>query len=231
VYIAGFFVFSDYMKPGLRMAAIMNLPVISVLTHDSIGVGEDGPTHQPVEQLAGLRSIPNLTVIRPCDTNETAAAWVAALTRKSPTVLALSRQNLPLLKESGKGLLKGAYVVKESEKATPDVILMATGSEVGLVYQAADVLKEKGVSARVISMPCWEIFEEQPDSYKEALLPKAVTKRLAVEAASAFGWHKYVGSAGAVLSKDDYGASGPADQLFNKFGFTVDHVVELAMKL
>lgn len=231
-YIAGFFVFCDYMKPAMRLAALMGLPVINVLTHDSIGVGEDGPTHQPIEQIASLRSIPNFTVIRPCDTNETAAAWYLALTRtESPTALLLTRQNLTLLKETGKGALKGAYILRDSEKAVPDIILMATGSEVDLIYKAKDVLKEKGVDARVVSMPSWEIFEEQPDEYKESVLPKNVRARLAVEAASSFGWQKYVGFDGDMITIDTFGASAPADKLFVKYGFTVENVVDRALKV
>lgn len=231
-YIAGFFVFSDYMKPALRLSALMGLPVISILTHDSIGVGEDGPTHQPIEHLAALRSMPNYTVFRPCDTKETAAGWYAALTRKtSPTALILTRQNLPLLKETGKEALKGAYVLRESKKDIPDVILMASGSEVELIYKAYDVLQEKGVDARVISMPSWEIFEEQPEEYKEKILPKNVTKRVAVEAASDFGWHKYTGLDGEIISINTFGASAPAELLFEKFGFTVENVVEKALKV
>ncbi len=231
-YIAGFFVFSDYMKAGLRMSALMGLPVVSIFTHDSIGVGEDGPTHQPVEQLAALRSMPNYTVIRPCDSRETAAAWYLALTRtKSPTGIILSRQNLPLLDGTGKNALKGAYILRDSKKKTPDVLLMATGSEVELIYKAWDVLREKGVDARVISMPSWEVFEEQTDKYKESVIPSAVRSRVAVEAASDFGWYKYVGLDGEVISMHGYGASAPAGKLFDKFGFTVDNVVETALKV
>ena len=212
-YIAGFFVFSDYMKAGLRLSALMELPVVSIFTHDSIGVGEDGPTHQPIEQLAALRSMPNYTVIRPCDTHETAAAWYLALTRrKSPTALILSRQSLPLLPETGKGALKGAYILKDCE-GTPDVLLMATGSEVELIYKAYDELKEKGVKARVISMPSWEVFEEQSEEYKESVLPKNVRARVAVEAASDFGWQKYTGLDGKVICMNGYGASAPAGSL------------------
>lgn len=230
-YIAGFFVFSDYMKAGLRMEALMGLPVISILTHDSIGVGEDGPTHQPIEHLAALRSMPNYTVFRPCDTHETAAGWYAALTRtNSPTALVLSRQNLPLLAETGKNALKGAYVLKDCE-GTPDVLLMASGSEVELIYKAYDVLKEKGIKARVISMPCWELFEEQSEEYKESVLPNAVRSRVAVEAASPFGWHKYVGMDGEIIAMNGFGASAPADTLFKEYGFTVENVVEKAMKV
>ena len=229
-YIATFFVFSDYMKSGLRMSALMGLPVVSILTHDSIGVGEDGPTHQPIEQLIALRSIPNYTVFRPYDTKETAAAWYAALTRNtSPTGLVITRQNLPVLPETGKEALKGAYILKDSEKV--DVILMASGSEVELIYKAYDVLKEKGIGARVVSMPSWELFEEQSDEYKESILPKNVTARVAVEAGIDFGWHKYTGFDGEIISLTSFGASAPAGQLFEHFGFTVDNVVEKAMKV
>ncbi len=229
VYIAGFFVFSDYMKPALRLSALMNLPLINILTHDSIGVGEDGPTHQPIEQLAALRSIPNFTVIRPCDTNETAAAWYLALTRKNPTALVLSRQNLTLLPESGKEACKGAYILRDSEN--PQIILMASGSEVELIYKAYDVLKADGIAARVISMPSFEVFDEQPQAYKDSILPKTLRKRLAVEAASPFGWHKYTGLDGDVLSMEGFGASAPADLLFKRFGFTVENVVKRAKDL
>lgn len=231
-YIAGFFVFSDYMKSGLRMSALMEIPVISIFTHDSIGVGEDGPTHQPVEHLAALRSIPNYTVFRPCDSRETAAAWYAALTRtSSPTGIILSRQNLPLLEGTGKNALKGAYILKDSKKKVPDVLLMATGSEVELIYKAWEVLQGKGIDARVISMPSWEIFEEQTAKYKESVIPSAVRKRVAVEAASDFGWHRYIGLDGEVLSMHGYGASAPAGKLFDQYGFTVENVVETVLKV
>ena len=230
-YIAGFFVFADYMKAGLRMESLMGLPVISILTHDSIGVGEDGPTHQPIEHLAMLRSLPNYNVFRPCDTRETAAAWYTALTSKTtPTGLILSRQNLPALEGTGKGALKGAYVLKDCE-GTPDVLLMASGSEVELIYKAADELAAKGVKARVISMPCWELFEAQDAEYKESVMPKAVRARLAVEAASDFGWYKYVGMDGDIICMDGFGASAPAGLLFKDFGFTVENVVEKALAL
>ena len=230
-YIAGFFVFSDYMKAGMRLSAIMGIPVISIMTHDSIGVGEDGPTHQPIEHLAALRSMPNYTVIRPCDSKETAAAWYLALSRQtSPTALVLSRQNLPLLAETGKEALKGAYILKDCQ-GTPDVILMASGSEVELIYKAFDVLAEKGIQVRVVSMPSWEIFEEQTEAYKESVLPKAVRNRVAVEAACDFGWHKYTGFDGEVISMKSFGESAPAGLLFKEFGFTVENVVEKAMKV
>ena len=231
-YESTFFVFSDYMKPAMRLSALMGLPVVYVLTHDSIGVGEDGPTHEPIEHLAAARSIPNFTVFRPADPKETAAGWYAALTRKnSPTALVLSRQNLPLYEETGKEALKGAYILLDSEKETPDIILMASGSEVELVYKAHGILKEKGIDARVVSMPSFEIFEEQPEEYKEKVLPKAVRARLAVEAASSFGWHKYVGIDGDTITIDHFGASAPGKVLFEKFGFTVENVVEKAEKL
>ncbi|MBQ7084227.1 MAG: transketolase, partial [Anaerotignum sp.] len=209
-YIAGFYVFADYMKAGLRMESLMGLPVISILTHDSIGVGEDGPTHQPIEHMAMLRSLPNYNVFRPCDTRETAAGWYTALTSKTtPTGLVLSRQNLPALEGTGKGALKGAYVLRDCE-GTPDVLLMASGSEVELIYKAYDELAAKGVKARVISMPCWELFEAQDAEYKESVMPKAVRARLAVEAAADFGWHKYVGMDGDIICMDGFGASAPA---------------------
>lgn len=230
-YCATFFVFSDYMKNAMRMSALMNLPIIYILTHDSIGVGEDGPTHEPIEHLASLRSIPNLTVFRPADNKETAAAYYAALTRKSPTALVLTRQNLPQYPTSGRDALKGAYIIKDSKKEVPDVILMASGSEVEQAYKAADVLAQEGIDARVVSMPSWEIFEEQSDEYKEAVLPKAVRARVAIEAASSFGWAKYVGLDGAVVSIDHFGASAPAEVLFKEFGMTVENVVETAKKV
>lgn len=230
-YIAGFFVFSDYMKAGLRMEALMGLPVISIFTHDSIGVGEDGPTHQPIEHLAMLRSLPNYMVFRPCDTRETAAGWYAALTHTTtPTGLILSRQNMPALEGTGKDALKGAYILRDCE-GTPDVLLMASGSEVELIYKAYDELAAKGVKARVISMPCWELFAEQSDEYKESVMPKAVRARLAVEAAADFGWHKFVGLDGDVICMEGFGASAPAGTLFKDFGFTVEQVVERAMAL
>lgn len=229
-YIAGFFVFSDYMKAAMRISALSQLPVISILTHDSIGVGEDGPTHQPIEQLAALRSMPGYTVIRPCDTHETAAAWYLALTRKQPTGIVLSRQSLPLLPETGKGALKGAYILQDCE-GTPDIILMATGSEVELIYKANVFLTEQGYKVRTVSMPSFEVFEEQSEEYKESVLPNAVRKRVAVEAASDFGWYRYVGLDGKVVSMHGYGASAPAKELFKKFGFTVENVVNTALEV
>ncbi|MCL2048206.1 MAG: transketolase [Defluviitaleaceae bacterium] len=234
-YVAGFFVFCDYMKPSMRLSALMGLPVIYILTHDSIGVGEDGPTHQPIEQLASLRSIPNFTVFRPCDTKETAAAWAYALNKTDgPTALILSRQNLPLLPETGKSALKGAYILKdETNPATgkPDILLMASGSEVELIYKAQPILKEAGIHARVISMPSLEVFDTLPYPEQEEILPKAVRARLAVEAGSPFGWHKYTGLDGDVIGIDHFGASAPAAVLFGELGLTVENVVNRAKAL
>ncbi len=230
VYCATFFVFSDYMKGAMRLSSLMKLPVTYVLTHDSIGVGEDGPTHQPIEQLAALRSLPNMTVFRPADSKETAAAWYYAVTNsETPTSLVLTRQNLPLYEGCPKRALKGGYILKDSKKETPDIILMASGSEVELIHKAAGVLKEKGIDARVVSMPSFEVFDAQDAEYKESVMPKKVRARLAVEALSSFGWHKYVGLDGDVISLDHFGASGNAAKLFEQFGFTVDNVVEKAI--
>lgn len=229
-FVSTFFVFSDYMKGAMRLSALMKLPLTYVLTHDSIGVGEDGPTHEPIEQLAALRSIPNMIVFRPADSKETAAGWYVAVTKKdAPTSLILTRQNLPLYAETGKEALKGAYILKDSEKTTPDVILMASGSEVELIYEGAKVLKEKGIDARVVSMPSWELFEMQSDEYKNSILPKNIRARVAVEAANSIGWHKYVGLDGAVVSIDTFGASGPGELLYKEFGLTVENVVNTAM--
>lgn len=231
-YVATFFVFTDYMKPAMRLSALMELPLIYVLTHDSIGVGEDGPTHEPIEHLAALRSIPGFTEFRPADSKETAAGWYAALTRgDSPTGLILSRQNLPLYKETGKEALKGGYILLDSEKEIPDIILMASGSEVELIYEAHAVLQEQGIHARVVSMPSFKIFEEQSPEYREGVLPNMVRTRLAVEAGSSFGWHKYVGLDGDIIALDRFGASAPGEILFEEFGFTVDNVVSRAKAL
>ncbi|NLV36797.1 MAG: transketolase [Clostridiaceae bacterium] len=230
-YVSTFFVFCDYMKPSMRLSALMKLPVTYVLTHDSIGVGEDGPTHQPIEQLASLRSIPGFVVFRPCDSKETAAGWYAAMSRKeSPIALVLTRQNLPQLDMTGVNALKGAYTILDSGRQ-PEIILMASGSEVQLVYEAGKQLLERGVAVRVVSMPSWELFEEQDEAYKESVLPSGVEKRLAVEAASSFGWHKYIGFKGDIISIDHFGESAPANLLFDKYGFTVENVLNKALKL
>ena len=232
VFCATFFVFSDYMKGAMRLSSLMNLPIAYVLTHDSIGVGEDGPTHQPIEQLAALRSMPNMTVFRPADSKETAAAWYYAVTNgTTPTSLVLTRQKLPLYDGCAKRALKGGYILKDSKKETPDVILMASGSEVELIYKAADELEAKGIDARVVSIPSFEIFNAQDEVYKESVLPNSVRKRVAVEALTSFGWHQYVGLDGRIISLDTFGASGNAVTLFKKFGFTVENVVDETMKL
>lgn len=229
VYGGTFLIFSDYMKPAMRLAGLMNIPVTYVLTHDSIGVGEDGPTHQPIEQLAMLRAMPNMTVFRPADAKEAAAGWYTALTNEGPTALALTRQKLPLLDESSKKALKGGYILKEDKNF--DIILMATGSEVHLIYEASKILSGKGIGTRVVSIPSWEIFEKQSKEYKEMILPNNGIKRLAVEAGSSMGWHRYVGIDGEIISIDDFGASAPGNQLFERFGFTIENVVDKALKL
>ena len=230
--VATFFVFSDYMKPVARLSSLMKAPLTYVLTHDSIGVGEDGPTHEPIEQLAMLRSMPNFHVFRPADARETAAAWYAAVTSKeTPTALVLTRQNLPQLEGTGKAALKGAYVLEDSSKETPDAIIIATGSEVSLAVEARKLLLAEGMDVRVVSMPCMDVFEEQTAEYKESVLPKAVRKRVAVEALSDFGWGRYIGLDGASVCMEGFGASGPANELFEKFGFTAAHVAEVVKSL
>ena len=229
-YCGTFFVFSDFMKNAMRVAAIMKLPVTYVLTHDSIGVGEDGPTHQPVEQLAGLRAIPGLVVFRPCDSKEVAAGWYAAMTQKRPVALILSRQDCALNEKSGPDALKGGYIIADSEKATPDCILLASGSEVECCVNAKALLKEEGIDARVVSMPSFELFDEQSEEYRESVLPKSVRARVAVEAAATLGWHKYVGFEGEVLGLDAFGASAPYKVLFKEYGFTPENVARLARK-
>jgi transketolase len=231
-YCATFLVFADYMRAAIRLSALSQAGVIYVMTHDSIGLGEDGPTHQPVETLASLRAIPNLLVMRPADGNETSGAYkIAIANRKRPTLLALSRQALTNLeKSSADAVAKGAYIVSDSE-GTPDLILMATGSEVDLCIKAAETLRGEGKKVRVVSMPCWELFDEQDAAYKESVFPKAVTKRLAVEAGSSFGWHRFVGTDGDCLTIDRFGASAPGPVCLEKFGFTVDNVVAKAKAL
>ena len=222
-----FFSFADYMKAGIRMSALMNIPVIYVMTHDSIGVGEDGPTHQPMEQLISLRSIPNIKVFRPCDGRETAAAYVSALTQSNPTAIVLTRQNLPQYPGTGLKALLGGYVLSDCE-GTPDVILIGTGSEIELCMGAKDILASKGRKVRVVSMPCMEEFERQTQEYKDSVLPPAVKARVCVEAASHFAWYKYSGDCGEVIAMHSFGTSGPAKQLFEYFGFTKENVAEKA---
>ena len=230
-YVATFFVFSDYVKPMARLSALMGVPLTFVLTHDSIGVGEDGPTHEPIEQLAMLRAMPNLRVFRPCDATETSAAWLtAASSEKTPTALVLTRQNLAPITGSSREALKGGYVIDDCE-GTPEVILIASGSEVELAVKAKAELEAEGTKVRVVSMPCMELFEEQSAEYREVVLPKAVRKRVAIEALSDFGWGKYVGLDGAYVCMKSFGASAPAAKLFEKFGFTVENVVNTVKAL
>jgi len=232
-YTSTFLVFSDYMKPPIRLASIMELPVVFVFTHDSIGVGEDGPTHQPIEQLTQLRATPGLLTLRPGDANETAQAWKIALAQTNrPSCIVLSRQPLPTLDRtqysSAEGLSKGAYVLANAKEGEPEVILIATGSEVGLVVEAFEKLKAQGVAARVVSMPSWELFEDQDQAYRDSVFPPAVTARVAVEQAGPLGWDRYVGNTGAKVMMTTFGASAPIDKLQAKFGFTVENIVKLA---
>jgi transketolase len=236
-YGGTFLIFSDYMRPAIRLAAMMDLRVVYVFTHDSIGLGEDGPTHQPVEQLASLRAIPNLTVMRPADAGETVSAWKAALKRTGPTVLALSRQKLDVLDrdaEPGENIgdpSRGAYVLSDPAPGAPDIIIIATGSEVHLALSASKALIKESINARVVSMPSVEIFEEQDNEYKEKVLPSGITKRLSVEAASSIGWGKYVGLKGDVIALDRFGASAPYKENFKKLGFSVEELVARAKAL
>jgi len=231
-----FLIFSDYIRPSMRLAALMQLGVIYVFTHDSIGVGEDGPTHQPVEQLAALRAIPRLIVIRPGDANETSVAWQIAIeSRSCPVALVLSRQNVPTLDRSqyadADGLRRGAYVLAEAATRKPDLVLIGTGSELSLVVAARERLARQSIHARVVSMPSWELFDQQPKDYRETIFPKSVPARLAVEAALPMGWHRYVGDHGDVIGIERFGASAPGNVVMEKLGFTVDHVVERATAL
>jgi transketolase len=235
-YGSTFLIFSDYMRPTIRLAALSKLHVVHVFTHDSIAVGEDGPTHQPVEQIASLRAIPHVTVIRPADANETAVAWrVAVETRERPVLLALTRQELPVLDRtkftSADGLRKGAYVLSDAKEGKPELVLIATGSEVGLIVEAAEKLQAEGVAVRCVSMPSWDLFEAQPQSYRDEVLPPDVTAKLAVEMGVSMGWDRYVGPHGAVLGVDRYGASAPAKVLLPEYGFTVDNVIKHAKAL
>jgi transketolase len=235
-YGATFMVFTDYVRPAMRLAALSHLRTIWIMTHDSIFLGEDGPTHQPVEHLAAMRAIPNLNVIRPADANETAEAWKVAIeSEATPTMLALSRQNVPTLNRDvyapASGLRKGAYVLKDFGSGTPDIILIASGSEVGLITAAGDALAAEGVNVRLVSFPCWKLFSAQDDAYKESVLPKSVTKRLAVEAGVSLGWERWIGLEGDMISIERFGASAPAKVLAEKFNFTVDDVIARAKAL
>ena len=230
VFCGTFFVFSDYMKHAMRMSAIMKLPVTYVLTHDSIGVGEDGATHEPIEHLAGLRAIPNLKVFRPADGKETAAAWLSAVTGQGPTCLVLTRQGLPQYGEQGPEAFKGGYVLSDCE-GTPDVLLMASGSEVEQILAAQPILAEAGIRVRVISMPCMELFLKQDAAYQESVLPAAIRARVAMEAGATMPWYRFTGLDGAVIGIDHFGASAPAGILFREYGFTVDNVVETVKRV
>jgi transketolase len=232
-YGSGFLIFSDYGRPALRLSAIMEIPVITIFTHDSIGVGEDGPTHQPIEQLAALRAIPGLVTLRPADANEVVEAWRVILKlRHQPAALILSRQALPTLDRTkvgaASGVAKGAYVLADAAGGTPDVILLASGSEAHLCLQAYEQLTAEGVKARVVSMPSWELFEQQDQEYRDSVLPPSVTARIAVEQAATFGWGRFVGPAGETIGMKTFGASAPLKELQKKFGFTPEHVVAAA---
>jgi len=236
-YGATFLIFSDYMRPAIRLAALTKLKVIYVFTHDSIGLGEDGPTHQPIEQLAALRAIPNLTVIRPCDANETAQAWRAAINQRGgPVALTLTRQNLPTLNRnarfaSAEGLHQGAYILSEADNGKPEVILIASGSEVEIALEAAETIKTKGLAVRVVSMPSWELFDVQSPDYRRRVLPPEVKAKIAIEAGSPQGWHRYVGEFGRIIALDHFGASAPYKTLYEKFGLTAERVVANALEI
>ena len=235
-YGGTFLIFSDYMKPAIRLAAMMGLPIIYIFTHDSIGLGEDGPTHQPVEQLASLRSIPNLTVLRPADANEVTQSWRIALERKKgPSALVLTRQSLPVLDRSvfapADGALRGGYTLKDTHEGDPDIILLASGSEISIALEAQGDLEKRDISVRVVNMVSWELFDEQPAHYRESVLPKSVTARVAIEAGCSQGWHNYLGSEGIFLGIDHFGASAPFQELYEAFGITAKKLVETALSL
>ncbi|MEW6635759.1 MAG: transketolase [Actinomycetota bacterium] len=234
-YGSTFLIFSDYMRPAIRLSALMNLPVVWVFTHDSVGLGEDGPTHQPVEHFMALRAVPNLTVIRPADANETSMAWRASLEANGPVAILLTRQNLPVIDRTelagAEGALRGAYVLADSTEPEPDVILIGTGSEVAVALEARALLAEHGVSSRVVSMPSWEIFEAQDAGYRESVLPRAVKARVSVEAGVSRGWREYVGDAGASVSIETFGASAPGETVLSRFGITPENVARTALEL
>jgi len=233
-FTATFLTFSDYMKPAIRLGALSDLKVIYVFTHDSIGLGEDGPTHQPIEQLAGLRAIPHLTVIRPADSNEAAETWAFAVQHDGPTLMALTRQNVPQLDRShakDPGVARGAYVLAEADGGVPDVILIGTGSEVSLCVTARERLKGHGVKARVVSMPSWNLFDSQPESYRESVLPRKITKRVTIEAGSTMGWRRWAGDEGIVIGLERFGESAPGAEVLERLGFTAEHVAAAALRL
>jgi transketolase len=229
-YGSTFLIFSDYMRPAIRLAALMKLRVIYVFTHDSVALGEDGPTHQPVEHIAGLRAIPGLTVIRPADANEAAEAWKVAIRHKEgPVALLMTRQAIPVIDRTrfapAEGLHRGAYALADSLSGLPEVLLMATGSEVQIALAAHQKLKEEGISARLVSMPSWELFEKQPEEYKNRLIPREILLRVSIEAGATLGWHKYIGPGGEAIGIDHFGASAPVKVLLEKFGFTPENII------
>ena len=235
-YAGTFLVFSDYMRPAIRLSALSDYPSIWIFTHDSIGLGEDGPTHQPIEQLTSLRAIPNLLVIRPADANEVSEAWrVAIRNREGPTVIVLSRQNLPTMDREiyspASGLLNGAYILSDFGENKPELILMASGSEVSLILEAGKAHSERGVNVRVISFPSWELFEKQNDAYKDHVLLPEVKARLSVEAGIALGWDKWVGDQGLIISIEKFGASAPSEVLYQEYGLTVNNIIQQAEML
>ncbi len=232
-YSATFFSFADYMRPPMRLAALMDISPVFVFTHDSIGLGEDGPTHQPIEHLAGLRAVPNMTVIRPADANETIAAWKVAMEITGPVVLVFTRQKVPVYPPEGvmEGVARGAYIKAEADGGTPEVLLLSTGSEVSLAMQARDELAKAGIKARVVSMPSWELFEKQDQAYRDRVLPPQIKARVSIEAASPMGWHKWVGDSGRVIGLDRFGASAPYEKIYQELGITAEAVVKAAREL
>ena len=237
-YVGTFLTFSDYMRGSVRLAALQKLRLIYVWTHDSIGLGEDGPTHQPIEHIAALRAIPNMSVMRPGDANETAASWACAIdVCEGPTALILTRQKLPILagtaEKAREGVARGGYVLRDAsgDAARPDLVLIGTGSELQLAVAAADALEKEGIRSRVVSLPCWERFEAQDAAYREAILPHASRKRVTIEAASPFGWERYAGDEGVIVGIDRFGASAPAEKIFEAFGITAAHVTEIGRKV
>jgi transketolase len=237
-YAATFLTFSDYMRGAIRLAALSHLGAIYVWTHDSVALGEDGPTHQPIEQVASLRAMPNLDVIRPGDPNEAVAAWICAVERRNgPTALILTRQKLPVLDGTGEnariGVARGGYILREAsgDTARPDLILIATGSELQLAVGAAEALEREGIRSRVVSLPSWQRFEAQDAGYRESVLPRAVRRRVTIEALSPFGWERYAGTDGAIVGIDHFGASAPGDEVMRRFGFTVERVAEVGRKV
>jgi len=229
--VSTFFVFTDYMRASMRLSALMGLPVIYILTHDSIGVGEDGPTHQPVEHLMSLRAMPGIRLFRPADSRETAYGWKSALEeQKAPTVLVLTRQNLPLVPGTGEGALRGGYVLRDSTEK-PQLILMGSGSEISLLNGAWEILTEQGIPCRLVSLPCWELFENQSPEYRESVLPSEVTCRISAEAGVTLGWERYAGSDGVLIGLDHFGASAPGEELFRAFGFTPERIAGQAERM